>query len=42
VWLAGFLMAVPLSLPLFNLLVPVLAVATFTHLVHRLSAREVV
>jgi len=42
VWLAGFLMAVPLSLPLFNLLVPVLAVATFTHLVHRLSAREAV
>ena len=40
VWLAGTLMAVPLSLPLVNLLIPVLGIATFTHLVHRLEARQ--
>ena len=37
VWLAGVLMAAPLSLPLVNLLVPVLGVATFTHMFHRLA-----
>ena len=37
VWLAGGLMAVPLSVPVVNLLVPVLGVATFTHLFHRLE-----
>ncbi|MFM2390022.1 MAG: hypothetical protein RLZZ437_1577 [Pseudomonadota bacterium] len=36
VWLAGILMAAPLSIPLVNLLVPVLGAATFTHLFHRL------
>ena len=40
VWAAGVLMAMPLSLPLVNLLVPVLGVATFAHLVQRLTARE--
>lgn len=40
VWAAGILMAVPLSLPLVNLLIPVLGVATFTHLVHRLEGRQ--
>ena len=38
VWLAGTLMAMPLSLPVVNLIVPVLGVATFTHLFHRLAA----
>lgn len=38
IWLAGTLMAAPLSIPFVNLLVPVLGVATFTHLFHRLSA----
>lgn len=37
VWLAGGLMAVPLTVPIVNLLVPVLGVATFTHLYHRLE-----
>ncbi|MDZ4094086.1 MAG: EI24 domain-containing protein [Paracoccaceae bacterium] len=37
IWLAGTLMAVPLSIPLINLLIPVLGVATFTHLFHRLN-----
>lgn len=37
-WLAGTLMAAPLSIPVVNLMVPVLGVATFTHLFHRLAA----
>jgi uncharacterized protein involved in cysteine biosynthesis len=37
-WLAGTLMAAPLSIPLVNLLVPVLGVATFTHIFHRLAS----
>lgn len=34
VWLAGTLMAAPLSIPLLNLVIPVLGVATFTHIFH--------
>ena len=37
IWLAGALMAAPLSLPLVNLVVPILGVAAFTHLFHRLN-----
>ncbi|SFJ19284.1 EI24 domain-containing protein [Celeribacter neptunius] len=37
IWLAGALMAVPLSVPLVNLLIPVLGAATFTHLFMRLE-----
>ncbi|MGR3662880.1 MAG: EI24 domain-containing protein [Paracoccaceae bacterium] len=37
IWLAGALMAIPLSVPLVNLLVPILGAATFTHLFHRLE-----
>lgn len=40
VWLAGTLMAAPLSVPLVNLLIPVLGAATFTHLFHRLNRGE--
>ena len=39
VWIAGMLMAAPLSIPLINLVIPVLGVATFTHLFHRLAGR---
>ncbi|MBV0912639.1 EI24 domain-containing protein [Anianabacter salinae] len=39
IWLAGALMAVPLTIPVVNLLVPVLGAATFTHLFHRLRSR---
>lgn len=39
VWIAGMLMAAPLSIPLVNLAIPVLGVATFTHLFHRLARR---
>lgn len=37
IWLAGVLMAVPLSVPLVNLLIPVLGAATFTHIFHALN-----
>ncbi len=37
IWLAGTLMAAPLSIPLVNLVVPVLGAATFTHFFHRLA-----
>lgn len=37
IWLAGVMMAAPLSLPFVNLLVPVIGAATFTHLFHRLK-----
>ncbi len=39
IWLAGVLMVVPLTIPVVNLLVPVLGVATFTHMFHRLNGR---
>ena len=37
IWIAGFLMAIPLTIPILNLIVPVLGVATFTHMFHRLN-----
>ncbi len=37
IFAAGLLMAAPLSVPLVNLVVPVLGAATFTHLFHRLN-----
>ncbi len=37
-WVAGTLMAAPLTIPVLNLFIPVLGVATFTHLYHRLRA----
>ncbi|MEX0349061.1 MAG: EI24 domain-containing protein [Paracoccaceae bacterium] len=37
IWLAGTLMAIPLSVPLVNLLIPVLGAATFTHIYHALG-----
>ncbi|WP_165775711.1 EI24 domain-containing protein [Paramylibacter kogurei] len=40
IFLAGFLMAVPLSVPFINLFIPVLGVATFTHLFHRINTAK--
>jgi uncharacterized protein involved in cysteine biosynthesis len=40
VWLAGTLMAIPLSVPLVNLVIPIIGVATFTHIYHRLSGLD--
>lgn len=39
IWFAGCLMAVPLSVPLVNLLIPILGAASFTHMYHRLAGR---
>ncbi|WP_373050836.1 EI24 domain-containing protein [Thalassovita aquimarina] len=39
IWTAGTLMAVPLSVPLLNLLIPILGAATFTHIYNKLTAR---
>ena len=38
-WMAGTLMAAPLSIPVLNLIIPVLGVATFTHLFHQMAAK---
>ena len=40
IWLSGALMAVPLSVPIVNLVVPVIGVATYTHMYHRLSGNR--
>lgn len=40
IWMAGVLMAVPLTVPILNLFIPILGAATFTHLYHRLAARD--
>ena len=40
IWTAGILMAVPLSIPLMNLVVPILGVATFTHIFHGLDGKS--
>ncbi len=40
VWFAGTLMAIPLSVPLINLLIPILGAATFTHIYHGITARR--
>jgi len=32
-------MAVPLTFPLINLIIPILGAATFTHLFHRLAQK---
>ena len=37
IWIAGTAMAVPLSVPILNLVVPILGVAVFTHQFHRLA-----
>ncbi len=38
IWLAGICMAIPLTIPVMNLIMPIIGVAGFTHIVHRLSA----
>lgn len=35
IWMAGALIAVPLSIPMLNVLAPVIGVAAFVHLYHR-------
>jgi len=38
IFAAGVLMTVPLTIPVVNILVPILGAATFTHLYHRLNS----
>ncbi len=40
IWLAGTLMAIPLSVPLVNLVIPIIGAATFTHIFHGLSGNR--
>lgn len=40
IWAAGVLMAIPLSVPLLNLLIPIIGAATFTHLYHGLTSHS--
>lgn len=42
IWIAGVLMAMPLSVPLVNLLIPILGAATFTHIFHALENRSAI
>ena len=37
IWFAGIVLAIPLTIPLLNLLVPILGVAAFTHFYHRIA-----
>jgi CysZ protein len=37
IWLLGIAMVIPLSVPVLNLIVPILGVAVFTHQYHRLT-----
>ena len=37
IWLAGTFMAIPLSIPILNLIIPILGAATFTHIYHRVT-----
>lgn len=39
IWVTGIVMAVPLTVPIVNLLVPVLGAAAFTHVFHGLTNR---
>ncbi len=38
IWAAGVLMAIPLTVPLVNLLIPILGAATFTHVFHSVQS----
>jgi CysZ protein len=40
IWATGVIMAVPLTIPVVNLLVPVLGAAAFTHVFHRVARRQ--
>ncbi len=37
IWMLGTLMAVPLTIPIVNLFIPILGVAAFTHQFHRIN-----
>lgn len=39
IWAAGVLMAMPLTVPVVNLLIPILGAATFTHIYHSIRRK---
>jgi uncharacterized protein involved in cysteine biosynthesis len=39
IWAAGVLMAMPLSVPVMNLVIPILGAATFTHIYHSIRRK---
>ena len=39
IWIAGTIMAVPLTVPVLNLVIPILGAAAFTHLYHRIAGK---
>lgn len=41
IWIAGILIAIPLSVPLLSVIVPLIGVAAFVHLYHRKQATQV-
>jgi uncharacterized protein involved in cysteine biosynthesis len=40
IWAAGVLMAIPLSVPILNLVIPIVGAATFTHLFHLMQKTD--
>ena len=40
IWLAGILIAIPLSIPVINIVVPILGIAVFTHQFHRINSQN--
>ena len=40
IWLAGVLIAIPLSIPVINIVVPILGIAVFTHQFHRINSQN--
>ncbi len=40
IWIAGTLMAIPLSVPLLNLVIPIYGAATFTHIYHAVTGQR--
>lgn len=40
IWAAGVLMAIPLTIPILNLVIPIFGAATFTHIYHALAKND--
>lgn len=37
IWAAGVVLAIPMTIPIFNLVIPIAGVAVYTHMFHRLN-----
>jgi len=40
IWAAGVLLAIPMTIPVFNLVLPIIGVAVYTHMFHRVTSPE--